>query len=356
MRTLALVSTGYARPPDDELRSLEAADLYPRASLFQDRLCADLFDERVLSRVSAPRSLAYRFLPDAAAQVAEAFLVRRRYDAVISWAERLGLPFAALMKATGSSIPHIAIVSWISKPKKAQLLRLVHSHIDRIVTGSSRQRDFAINELQIPSRKVVLLKLFVDQRFFRPMCATPTMICAVGREMRDYATLIEALRPLEHLHCHIAVGGGQPSRSAERDVGNLPAHVTAGRLSYGDLRDLYGRSKFVVVPLLPSRTDNGVTTILEAMAMGKAVISSRTDGQVDIVEEGVTGLLVSPGDPRALRQAIDYLDRNPAIAQKMGAEGRRRVERGHTIDGYMESLKDLVLESLAERRAVVLQA
>jgi glycosyltransferase involved in cell wall biosynthesis len=355
VRTLALVTTGYGRPRLEELRALEQADLCPRAALFQDRLSADLLDERWL-RGRPARYKVLSMLPDVAAQVYEAFLVRNNYDAVISWAERLALPFAALLKATGSPTPHIAIVSWISKPKKALLLKNVQSHIDRLVTGSSRQRDFAIHELGLPDHKVVHLKLFVDQKFFRPMDAEEDAICSVGQEMRDYSTLIEAVRPLANLRCHIAAGGAQVGPIAS-SVGirhlsrDLPPHMTLGKLPYLDLRRLYARSRFVVIPLLQSDTDNGVTAILEAMAMGKAVICSRTRGQIDVIEEGVTGLFVPPGDPRALRAAIEYLRNHPAVAKAMGREARQRVEQNHTIDGYMNDLLSLVVEAIAERRS-----
>ncbi len=350
LRTLALVSTGYGHPTDEELRSLEDADLYPRVSLFKEQLGADLVDERFLERVALPRRLLYRGLPDIAAQIAEAFIAGSRYDAVISWAERLALPFAGLMKTTGMRVPHVAIVSWISNPKKAWILKRVHSHIDRVVTGSSRQRDFAIEQLGLPPHKVKLLKLFVDQRFFRPLDRETDMICAVGREMRDYPTLVEALRPL-NIRCHIAAGAhrGKLERWVKAvDHDALPAHVTLGKLGYRALRDLYARSRFVVIPLLPSDTDNGVTAILEAMAMGKAVICTRTDGQIDVVEDGVTGVLVPPGDVVALRRAIVDLSSRPQLAAQMGSAGRRRVEEAHTIDRYMAELRVIVEGAIAD--------
>ena len=350
LRTLALVSTRYGRPTDEEARSLEDADLYPRVSLFKQELGADLVDERFLERVALPRRLLYRGLPDIAAQLAEALIAGNRYDAVISWAERLALPFAGLMKTTGMRVPHVAIVSWISKPKKAWVLKRVQSHIDRVVTGSSRQRDFAIEQLGLPPHKVKLLKLFVDQRFFRPMDRDTDMICAVGREMRDYPTLVEALRPLS-IRCHIAAGAhrGKLERWVTAvDPDALPAHVTLGKLDYRALRDLYARSKFVVIPLLPSDTDNGVTAILEAMAMGKAVICTRTEGQVDVLEDGVTGVLVPPGDAAALRRAIVDLSSRPELAKRMGAAGRRRVEEAHTIDRYMAELRVIVEGAVAD--------
>ena len=64
--------------------------------------------------------------------------------------------------------------------------------------------------------------------------------------------------------------------------------VTIGPLPLDGLRELYARSRFVVVPVVASDMDNGVTVILEAMAMGRPVICSRTRGQVDVVEAATT--------------------------------------------------------------------
>jgi len=71
-----------------------------------------------------------------------------------------------------------------------------------------------------------------------------------------------------------------------------------------ELRDLYARSRFVVAPLVPSESDNGVTVILEAMVMGKPVVCSRTRGQVDVVQDGVTGIYV-PGDAVAVERTAE---------------------------------------------------
>ena len=122
MRTLTLVENGL--PQDSaELRRLEAEDQAPRMLLYRDALGSDMLDGAYLRRAPALRAALYRGLPTPVAQVLEAYAVKSRYDAVISWADRLGLPFAGLLKATGVQFPHVAILLWISRPKKARLSR-----------------------------------------------------------------------------------------------------------------------------------------------------------------------------------------------------------------------------------------
>src|SRR4029077_18856004 len=104
-------------------------------------------------------------------------------------------------------------------------------------------------------------------------------------------------------HVRVARGkvGFAGRTSIDQITGAVGDSVTIGRKTREELRDLYARSRFVVVPLCPSDTDNGVTVILEAMAMGRPVICSRTEGQVDVIREGQTGLYVPIGDVAGLR-------------------------------------------------------
>jgi glycosyltransferase involved in cell wall biosynthesis len=80
------------------------------------------------------------------------------------------------------------------------------------------------------------------------------------------------------------------------------------------------------IALTPSNSfDSCPTVTLEAMAMGRPVVASRIGGLPDIVVEGETGFLVTPGDERALREAIQRLLDNPALREHMGAMGKQRV-------------------------------
>lgn len=357
IHTLTLVATGSGLPPEEELLRQEEADERPRASTYRRALNTDSLDERFLAASLAHRSPFYSRIPPSMAQTLEAFRLRNRYDAIISWSEQLGIPLAGLFTFARSRPVHVALFSWISKPKKAMLLRRVHRHIDRFVLWSSVQRDFAIERLGIPPRKVVLTRYYADQQFWRPMHEPASdTICAAGREMRDYGTLVESLRDLP-IPCHIAAKAypGKQDNWIDtlRHTGALPPHITVGPKSPVELRRLYNRARFVVIPILPTDTDNGVTCILEAMATGKAVICSRVRGQRDVIQEGKTGIYVAPEDPRALRAAIEYLWNNPSAAEKMGAEARARVERYHTLDAWVAGIRDVVEDAISERGRTV---
>jgi glycosyltransferase involved in cell wall biosynthesis len=344
MKTLTLVTAGLTVSNQAD----EEADLCPRGSLYNRELNTDLLDERAMLLVPRWRRIFYKVLPFTISQVIEAYLNRHKYDVVISWYDAHALLLAFLLKLTRDRIPHIALMSWISKPKKAFLLKRVHEYITTIVLWTSSHRDFAINKLGIPPDKVRWIPYGVDQKFYRPMPRETDMICSAGKEMRDYITLVEAMRGLD-IKCHIAVslrGKLYPSVKALYEMKSIPANVTIGNLSPVQLRDLYARSRFVVVPLLKTDSDNGLTVILEAMAMGKAVICSRVDGQRDVIVEGKTGIFVPQGDPIALREAIKYLWANPSIAEQMGREGRKRIEEMFTLDQFVHTVKEIAEEAM----------
>ena len=351
MRTLTLAHGGLERPPLAELERLEAANESPRITFYEKQLNSDMLDDRYFASVGSARRALWGRAPEGIGHTLEAFAMRHRYDAVISWGERFGLPMAALLKATGARTPHVALFSWISTPRKAAVLRRVQSRIDRLVLWSSAQYDFAVQNLGIPARRIVQLRWLVDTRFWQPRAQATDTICAVGREMRDYPTLIAALSDLA-IPCHLATKL-EPAKN-DRWVNDLdavpvlPAHVTVGPRHASELRALYARSRFVVIPLYPTDTDNGVTAMTEAMAMGRPVICSRVAGQRDVLVDGETGLFVPPRDPRALRHAIEFLWQRPDLCEQMGRAARLHVEKTHALERFVSGVRGAVQDAIAE--------
>jgi mannosyltransferase len=89
----------------------------------------------------------------------------------------------------------------------------------------------------------------------------------------------------------------------------------------------------VSVYVAPQRWEGFGLTPLEAMASGAAVVATRTGAAPLLVEDGETGRLVEPNDLDALTAAIEPLIASPRLAERMGAEGRRKAEARHDIEG-----------------------
>lgn len=344
---------GSTLPERDALKELELADRYPRSTFFEESLGTEVSRYRIPQGASILHRWIYRFLPSMLPQAIDAVLNRKKYDAIIAWGSRIGVLCGALLRITRSKGVLIMMTHYLSRPGRQFLLRFASKRFDAIITWSSVQRNYAIEELHFPPARVYLVSRRVDQKFFRPMPGAQDLICSVGHENRDYATLVGALRGLD-IPCHIAtehvlMGGSVLSKRENiRAAIELPPNVSTGTLSYEDLRKLYARSRFVVVPLLPSDTDNGASTIQEAMAMGKAVICTRTKGQVDIIQDGVSGLFVEPGDVVALREAIVYMWKNPDVAKRVGEAGRKIIEDHHTLDHFVEQVRIAVTKTILD--------
>jgi glycosyltransferase involved in cell wall biosynthesis len=285
---------------------------------------------------------------------------RDEYDAIVTWGEKLSLALAAVQRFARSKKPHIAMMYQFEKPNARIPLRLFGSSLHAVITWTSVQRRYLIERLGFPSERVYLVPHYVDQLFYRPRDAEEDTICSVGAEMRDFPTLIEAVRGTD-LRCHIATDHVRiphrirlvSDRRVPVDTLSIPvdANITIGRKTLPELRDLYARSHFVVVPLLPSESDNGVTVILEAMAMGKPVVCSRTRGQVDVIQDGLTGIYVPVGDSAALREAMLSLWSEPQRAHTMGARARAYVEQHHTMEQFAMNVRTAVEASLEGRPA-----
>ena len=117
----------------------------------------------------------------------------------------------------------------------------------------------------------------------------------------------------------------------------MPCNVTMGSSgSYSNLRDLYARARFVVVPLNDTFHASGYMVMAEAMSMGKPVIATRTQAPSDFVIDGETGLLVPPNDPASMKDAIVSLMQNPKLARRMGLQARRLVEENFSLAKFYD--------------------
>jgi glycogen synthase len=113
-------------------------------------------------------------------------------------------------------------------------------------------------------------------------------------------------------------------------VGEVARHVDIlGHVSWRELTEWYRKASIFV---LPSYYETGGISAIEAMAFGLPVVASRTGGIPEVVEDGVTGILVPPGDSKALGEAVIHLLREPDLRRRLGQAGRQRVLDEFTLD------------------------
>ena len=332
----------------DDVRAAIAAGRRPRVDYLElaEALDADVVDHAAARRDAGRFArLVGRVAGDDVLLAFTCFRRRRGYRVVFTDSERVGFPFAALCRLGKWSGRHVMIGHRLSPPKKIMAHRLLglRRRIDQILVYSSAQRDVAVERLGYPASRVTVTTFMVDSRFWTRSAPADghrrRLICAVGQELRDYPTLVEAVRGLD---VDVVLAAGSPwSRRRDTTAGiDLPPNVTVTQLDQAALRGLYDEAQIVVVPLEPTDFQAGITTILEAMAMGLPVICTRTVGQIDTIIEGENGRYVPPGDVGELRRTIVELLDDPQQRERLGAAAHDWVMRHADLDVYVARLAD----------------
>ena len=281
------------------------------------------------------------------AQAWLAFTMRRDYAAIVTDGEHIGIPLAALLKLPGSRAPHVTIGHRLAARKKRPFFRWLklHSHITRIALHAQRQLELGRDELRNPRQ---------NSSRWCPIRSTPTSGSRRPSSPRSADLQRRARVPRLSRRCSrrsrvwTCAWSSAPPATGRGDA-TPPrverfTNVEVASFDYFALRDLYARAAMVVVPLADVDFQAGVTTILEAMSMGKPVIVTHSLGQTDVVEDRrritrgqtrrgrapaaspscssaeldgpvePTGFYVPPSDPQALRRAIVYLLSTPKSA------------------------------------------
>lgn len=180
----------------------------------------------------------------------------------------------------------------------------------------------------------------VDHRFWVPAVDTLVgdYVLSVGNDLgRDYATLAAAWKP-EYPALKVLTHLDVPASAGRVEV--VGADWKQQMLSDAEVRDLYQKAKFVVIPVRQTIQPSGQSVCLQAMACGKAVVISDMLGMWDrdVMVNDDTCVLVPPGSVEALSGAVESLLADPARAAAIGVRGRTAVERHFTIETMAEAL------------------
>jgi glycosyltransferase involved in cell wall biosynthesis len=172
--------------------------------------------------------------------------------------------------------------------------------------------------------------------------------------MYDKGTVhvVEAVRSLWRQGCQVElVLAGAAMKGFLDFLSQLPRadreriHLL-GSVSDQEKRDLLAATDIFA---MPSRTDSFGIAYLEAWLYGKPVIGAQTWGVMDVIQDGVDGLLVPFGDVDRLATALAELLDDPERRRSMGEAGRAKVYAEHTWEKKFPTIESLYLR-LAEGR------
>jgi colanic acid/amylovoran biosynthesis glycosyltransferase len=194
----------------------------------------------------------------------------------------------------------------------------------------------------------------VDPAVFTPRPAPqgePPLVLAVGRlvETKGFHTLIEACAQLlsngVDSQCHI-IGEGPEAERLSRMITALRLServALLGKLPPAEVLAYYHKASLFVMPSCVRRNNrDGIPTVLiEALAMGIPVVSTRVSGIPELVRDGETGLLADPDDPAGLAEAIIRLLDDRELAARLAQAGRELVLREFNIRVSVQKLLHL---------------
>lgn len=220
---------------------------------------------------------------------------------------------------------------------------------DRLLCVSEAVRRVMEADGLDPARLVVVRDAIDPERIrraapvdVRARCDLPPdaqVVLAVGALVppKGHEHLVAALPALlaRAPHAALVVAGEGPLRPALETQARTLGCAARVRLP-GAIDDLPGWFATADVVAMPSVQEGLGTSILDAMAAGRPVVASRTGGIPEVVTDGVEGLLVPPGDPGALADALARVLLDPASAVRLGRAGSARVEAEFRVERMVE--------------------
>jgi len=235
------------------------------------------------------------------------------------------------------------------------LMRMYFGHLERgtvkkadLVTAVSKA---VADELMIRygrelPESVKVLGNGVDTRVFTPGTAarSPSLVLYVGR--LAWSKGLEDLVKTAHLilqerrDVSFAVAGDGPAKLYLKgligDMGLVESFSMLGNLAQPELIELYRRATILV---LPTRSEGMPTSLLEAMACGLPAVASNVGGIPEILQNNLNGVIVPPGDPKAIADSVMGLLQDEATRVKMGTAARRTVKERYDWSGLVNRLE-----------------
>lgn len=194
----------------------------------------------------------------------------------------------------------------------------------------------------------------IRQRYGIPKEAVTIGTVANVFPRKGYDVMVAALPAVVARHPslhYLIVGAGDAGY--ERRLRSMAAQAgLLERVHFAGFQDsVYEHVAAMDLYVHPALVEGFGIAVLDAMAMAKAVVATRTGGIPDIVLSDQTGVLVPSGDPLALGRAVIELLDAPARRQAMGAAGRRRVEQQFTADKLTTTIAHAYRGALAASSA-----
>jgi glycosyltransferase involved in cell wall biosynthesis len=272
-----------------------------------------------------------------------------RADVVFSTVDTVGLPLM-LLKRARLVRPHVVYVA-IGLPERLDKLgsdrmRRLYARAlgdaNAIVTYAQSEADRLRQWLGVHAPSVLFIPFGVDVDVFRPLPeAAEVDVLSVGADpRRDFELLLAVARRRPDLSFRIVAGADHA-----RSLRGLPSNVELETdIPLEQVRDRLARARVVVLPVRDNSYSGATTVLLQAMAMAKPVVVSRTAAISTGygLEDGVNCRLVAPGDVAAFERATLELVTDAGAASLLGAHARDTVVSQLSWKRYTDALWEVL--------------
>ena len=295
------------------------------------------------------------------------FLRREKFDVVHThdlWSNLLGVPAARLagVRVIVSSRRDLAHLDWYLGRRRVWLRR-IQNLSGAVVANATSIRDSLISDDGFAVDKVRVIHNGVDIEKFSagrdgrghmfPGASDGKLIVLVGNmhtDVKGHPWLIASapavVREFPSAR-FVIVGDGEQRPSFEQQVAELG--LERNFLFLGRRADIPEILACCDIAVLPSRAEGLPNAVLEYMAAGLPTVVSRVGGNAELIEDGVTGLLVPPEDSAALSAALLKLLHDPGLARRIAQSGHEFTVRNFSFERLVHEVDALYTELL--RRA-----
>jgi len=294
-----------------------------------------------------------KFLGDLDQQIRILFR-RPHYDIVYSGCQ-YNTFLLSIMRSMGLfKKPIVALIHHPVKSilKNKLIFTVLYGGHDKLVCLSSQVKKQLEDEFDVPIWKLDLIEWGVDLSFYdieetHTLGDEPAFIVSAGKTYRDHDTLVKAfINQNYNLRLYCSEESAPTISALSPNIKIQYNHQTNNVISYTNLLAEYKRAYAVAIPLNASSNLAGLTSLLDAMAMGKAVIMTRNRYiDIDIEKEGI-GIWVEEKDVKGWQQAISYLVEHPSETMEMGKRGRNLCETKYNLEVFSSNLANILKGAL----------
>ncbi len=265
---------------------------------------------------------------------------RREADVVVTMGIRPSMAYAALCALLRRPPKQIMMEVFIDSAQpdswrwrwKTAIYGYLARRATGLITNSRREVETTAARYRVPHARLRFVPLCATLLPETVPARTPAYIVSAGRTLRDYPAMLELAKARPDWAVKIICGHNDLKQVVLPD--NVTLYREVDRTTY---LDILGGATVVCLPLRPTERATGQVVMLEAMAMGKPVVTTSSPGTVDYIRHGETGYLTNPGSMADLIQACEGLLNNPSRRETMGAAAQTYIRTAAAPDHYAKS-------------------